>query len=56
MKIISLKKRIGQRTVPWGTPDVTGMVSDFLPSMTIDDIDCVRWLRKSDIQASLFIP
>ena len=36
---------MGPRTVPWGKPDVTGMVSDFSPSRTTD---CVRWLGKSD--------
>ena len=39
-------KRMGQRTVPWETPDVTGMLQDFSPSGTIS---CVCLLRKSDL-------
>ena len=43
-----LEKRIGPRTVPWGTPDVTGALLDISPSSTTV---WVRSVRKSEIQS-----
>ena len=30
--LICIRNRSGPRTVPWGTPDVTGLASDDIPS------------------------
>ena len=44
---IYIRKIIGHRTVPWGTPDVTGALLDISPSSTTV---WVRSVRKSEIQ------
>ena len=43
-----IRKRIGPRTVPWGTPDVTGALLDISPSSTTVWVQSVR---KSEIQS-----
>ena len=43
---IYIRKRVGPRTVPRGTPDVTGALLDISPSSTTV---WVRSVRKSDI-------
>ena len=44
------KNIAGPRTDPWGTPDVTGRLSDSAPSTTTD---CVLPLRKLLIHSSV---
>ena len=44
------KNIAGPRTDPWGTPDVTGRLSDSAPSTTTD---CVLPLRKHLIHSSV---
>ena len=45
---IYIRKRIDPRTVPWGTPDVSGALLDISPSGTTV---WVRSVRKSEIQS-----
>ena len=43
---IYIRNSSGPRTVPWGTPDVTGLESDDIPSKTTV---CSRSVRKDEI-------
>ena len=35
MSLIKSKKRSGPKTEPWGTPHAMGLVSDFVPFITV---------------------
>jgi hypothetical protein len=48
---IYTRKRTGPRTVPWGTPEVTGTISDDSPSRTTV---CVRFDKKAEIHYMIF--
>ena len=45
------KKRVGPKTEPWGTQEVTGVVVEWVPFTTTN---WVRLRRKAAIQASVF--